>query len=124
MCNVTKGTLGKITHPGLNKVLGQKTVDKLSDPLNLFPNAPKTEKEEEKVVQYLSNVWLDGAASSEGITRNALRMDLGSGQKPTVRLPVVATPVETPMPSPTPPSGLGMRTGGGSPWRNVQTQLR
>lgn len=90
---------------------------------------PKQPKVEEKEVQYLTNVWTDGTTASQGIARNSLRMDLGSGQQPTVRLPVVATnpaaPVQTPKSTPGAGSSLGMQTGRGYTGKalNVQQQL-
>lgn len=129
MCSVTKSKLAKITHPGLDKVLGKKTVEKLADPLNLFPNAPEVKETDEKTVQYMSNVWVDGAASSAGIQRNNLRMDLGSAKPAPLRLPVVAAQAPAPAaPQSTPeyPSGiLGIFVRAAvAKQANVQTQLK
>lgn len=57
------------------------------------PKAPETK---EKPLQYLTNVWLDGTAASQGVVgRNSLRMDLGG---PAQRVPVntQAAPAATP----------------------------
>lgn len=87
------------------------------------PKAPETK---EKPLQYLTNVWLDGTAASQGVVgRNSLRMDLGG---PAQRVPVntnatpavtPATPAPAPAAAVTPPSGgsLGM----GSTTRRVNT---
>lgn len=128
MCSITKKTISKITHPGLSHVLGDKVVDKLADPGNLFPKDPAAaETPEDKPVQYLSNFWLDGTGTSRGtVGRNNLRMDLNGR---TQRIPVVASQYDTSQepstlpPSPTLPTANPPSAGGsakpGNVWQTV-----
>ncbi|MCO5735931.1 hypothetical protein [Stenotrophomonas maltophilia] len=127
MCSITKKKLAKITHPGLNKVIGDKNVEKLADPGGLFPNDPAAqETPEDKPIQYLSNFWLDGTGTSRGVIgRNNLRMDL-TGQ--SQRIPVVASQYDTSQePSTLPPTSnlpsANPPVGGGGGYRNVRAAL-